>query len=76
MYTSRQYQEAFFFPGTSTLKGYLRGSISISSLVIVDVINRADMIYDPSIPNVQGQTIVNMPPIHKIIVKVHICPIV
>ena len=73
---SRNYQEILFFPGTSTLKTYLQDNLINNSAVTVDDVNRADIIYDPSIPNIQGQMTRRRPITHEKLVRVPLPPII
>ena len=50
---SRKYQQIPYVPGTSSLKAYLRDNFINNSAVIVDDVNRADIMYGSSTPNIQ-----------------------
>ena len=73
---SRKYQEILYFPGTSTLKTYLRNNLINNSAVTVDDVNRAEIIYGPSIPNVQGQMTRYRPITHEKVTRVPLPPII
>jgi len=64
------------FPGTFTLKTYLQDNLINNSAVTVDDVNRADIIYDPSIPNIQGQMTRRRPITHEKLVRVPLPPII
>ena len=68
---SRKYQDILYFPGTSTLKTYFN-----NSTVTVDDVNRAEILYGPSIPNVQGQMTRQRYITHEKVIRVLLSPII
>ena len=68
---SRKYQDILYFPGTSTLKTYFN-----NSAITVDDVNRAEILYGPSIPNVQGQMTRHRYITHEKVIRVLLPPII
>ena len=64
------------FPGTSTLKTYLQDNLINNSTVTVEDVNRANIIYGPSIPNIQGQMTRRRPITHEKLARVPLPPII
>ena len=65
--TSKKYREVLYFPSTTTFKGYICDILIQKNEVTADDVKRADIIYGPSVPNIQGQMTRNIPPIHEIV---------
>ena len=68
--TSRQIQEYLFFPSSTTLKKYVNNNLITNCKVNTDDINRAEIIYGPSEPYLEGHMVRRKPSIHDKIEKV------
>ena len=51
---SRKYQEYLFYPGTKTFKHYVRNNLINNCSITVDDVNRAELIYGPPVPYLEG----------------------
>ena len=69
--TSRQIQEYLFFPSSNTLKRYVNKNLITNCKVNTDDINRAEIIYGPSEPYLEGHMVRHKPSIHDKIEKSH-----
>ena len=72
--TSQENIKNFYFPGTSTFKSYVINNLIQNCDISVDDINKANIIYGPSIPNIQGQMTRRRPQAHDKIVKISLPP--
>ena len=54
---SRQVQEYLFFPSSNTLKTYVNQNLITNYKINVDDINRAEIVYVPSEPYLEGHMV-------------------
>ena len=73
---SRQMQEYSFFPSSNILKSYFNKNLITNCKINADDINRAEIVYGPSEPYIEGHMIRRKPPIHEKIEKVPLPPMI
>ena len=67
---SRKLQEYLFYPSTNTFKTYVTKSLLTNCKVTADDVNRAEIIYGPPVPYLEGHMVRHKPTIHDKIEKV------
>ena len=74
--TSRKIQEYLFFPSSNVLKTYINQNLITNCKVNTDDINRAEIIYGPSEPYLEGHMVRHKPLMHDKIEKIPLPPII
>ena len=67
---SRKFQEYLHYPGTATLKNYVSNNFLTNCAVTADDVNRAELIYGPPVPYLEGHMVRHKSPIHEKIEKI------
>ena len=67
--TSRDIHQYLHYPSTSTLKHYVKENLINNCNITADNINRAELVYGPAVPYIQGHMTRKRPLIHNKVKK-------
>ena len=74
--TSRKLQEYLYYPSTKTFKSYVTDNLMINCNITADHVNRAELIYGPPVPYLEGHMVRRRPQTHDKIEKIPLPPMI